>query len=92
VTNPASTKRRAFNVREFCSAYGLGHDGVYKAIREGKLVARKYGKRTIITADDADRFIAALPRLELVQSKQQIVAAELVRRLQLVSGHGGDAS
>ena len=65
VNNPASTQRRAFNVREFCAEYGIGHDNVYKAIREGKLVARKFGKRTIITVDDADRFIAALPRLEL---------------------------
>ena len=45
--------------------YGIGHDNAYRAIREGKLVARKYGKRTIITAHDADKFIASLPRLEL---------------------------
>lgn len=57
--------KRAFNVREFATEYGIGHDGVYKAIREGKLIARKYGKRTIITAEDAERFLAALPRLEL---------------------------
>ena len=63
--NKQATAKRAFNVRQFCTEYGIGHDGVYKAIREGKLVARKYGKRTIITADDAEQFIAALPRLEL---------------------------
>jgi hypothetical protein len=57
--------RRAFNVREFCAEFGLSRDGVYGAIRRGELVARKYGKRTIITADDAERFIASLPRLEL---------------------------
>jgi hypothetical protein len=65
MTTKQALTKRAFNVREFCAEYGIGHDGAYQAIREGKLVARKYGKRTIITADDADRFIAALPRLEL---------------------------
>ena len=65
VNNPTSLKRRAFNVREFCAEYGIGHDNAYKAIREGKLIARKFGKRTIITVDDADRFIASLPGLEL---------------------------
>jgi hypothetical protein len=38
---------------------------VYQAIRAGKLIARKSGKRTIITEDDGDRFLASLPRLEL---------------------------
>jgi len=57
--------RRAFNVREFCAEFGISRDGVYGAIRRGELVARKYGKRTIITADAADAFLNALPRLEL---------------------------
>jgi hypothetical protein len=55
VTTEQTPSRRAFNVREFCAEYGIGHDNAYKAIREGKLVARKYGKRTIITAEDADK-------------------------------------
>jgi hypothetical protein len=57
--------KRAFNVRGFCTEYGFCRDGAYKAIREGKLVARKYGRRTVITAQDAENFIASLPRLEL---------------------------
>jgi hypothetical protein len=57
--------RRAYGPREWGATYGIGLDGVYQAIREGKLIARKFGKRTIITEEDGDRFIASLPRLEL---------------------------
>ena len=64
---PATT-RRAYNVREFCEEFGLSREGVYEAIRLGKLVARKYGKRTIITDEAANAFLNALPRLHLPPS------------------------
>jgi hypothetical protein len=35
---------------------------VYTAIREGYLVARKLGRRTLITDDDLRQFLAGLPR------------------------------
>ena len=55
----------AFTMREFCAVYGIGKDRAYDEVREGRLIARKWGARTIILAEDAERFIAALPRLEL---------------------------
>ena len=57
--------RRAWNVREFCAEFGISREGAYGAIRRGELNARKYGKRTIITADAANAFLNALPRLKL---------------------------
>jgi hypothetical protein len=35
---------------------------VYAAIRDGHLVARKAGRRTLITDDDLRQFLAELPR------------------------------
>lgn len=57
----------AFSIQEFCEASGLCRSNVYVAIREGRLAARKHGRRTIITADDAQAFIASLPRADVAQ-------------------------
>jgi hypothetical protein len=43
------------------SAPGLSRSAVYVALRDKKLSAKKLGKRTIITADEAERFIQNLP-------------------------------
>ena len=68
MTDKPVFKKRAYGVHEFARACGIGHDGIYKAIREGRLIARKFGNRTIITVEDGERFLAALPRLELPKS------------------------
>ncbi len=54
--------RDAFSVAEVCARTGIGRDSVYKAIRAGKLKARKLGRRTLITEDDLRRFLASLPQ------------------------------
>jgi hypothetical protein len=54
----------AFSIPEFCEASGLCRSNVYVAIREGRLIARKHGRRTIIAAEDGKAFIATLPRAE----------------------------
>jgi hypothetical protein len=56
---------RAYRLLEFCRTYRVGKDRAYADIRSGTLIARKVGKNTIILADDAEAYIAALPRLEL---------------------------
>lgn len=40
---------------------GVGRDLIYKAIRSGDLVAKKFGRRTIIRRADLDAFLASLP-------------------------------
>jgi excisionase family DNA binding protein len=60
--NLIDTGRRAHSVAETCALTGLGRDAVYAAIRDGYLVARKLGRRTLITDDDLRQFLAALPR------------------------------
>ena len=40
---------------------GVGRTFIFKEIRAGRLVARKAGRRTLILANDVDRWIEALP-------------------------------
>jgi excisionase family DNA binding protein len=55
----------AFSVDEAAMRAGLGRDRIYAAIRNGDLVARKYGRRTLITSEALQRFLNGLPPLQL---------------------------
>jgi excisionase family DNA binding protein len=57
-------ERLAYSPREFALYLGTGHDVIYRAIARGELVARKLGRRTLITAEDGQRYLDALPRLQ----------------------------
>jgi excisionase family DNA binding protein len=54
--------RAAFSVAEICAQTGIGRDSVYAAIRSGQLVARKLGRRMIVTPKDLEQFLASLPK------------------------------
>ena len=58
-------EKMAFSVDEAAMRAGRGRDKLYAAIREGNLVARKFGRRTLITADALQRFLDGLPPLQL---------------------------
>jgi excisionase family DNA binding protein len=60
-----ASERIAFSPREAGKKIGVGHDGIYEAIRDGRLVARKFGRRTLITGPELDRFMNQLPTLKL---------------------------
>jgi len=57
--------RLAMNINQAAAEAGIGRDAVYDAIRAGTLAARKLNRRTVITRDALERFIATLPRLTL---------------------------
>jgi excisionase family DNA binding protein len=57
-------RQRAMSIGEFCSNYGIGRTKVYEELRAGRLRARKIGKRTIITEDDAEDWLRRLPLIE----------------------------
>jgi excisionase family DNA binding protein len=61
-------RRIALSVPEAAIAAGVGRDQVYAAIRDGRLEARKWGRRTIITNEALRRFLDALPPLQLPPS------------------------
>jgi excisionase family DNA binding protein len=54
----------AYSIPEYCEATSMGRTQIYKAIKEGKLIARKMGKRTLITYDDGLNFLNSLPVIE----------------------------
>jgi excisionase family DNA binding protein len=49
------------SVAEFCERYGTGRTTAYLEIKAGRLRARKCGKRTIISEDDAENWLGSLP-------------------------------
>jgi excisionase family DNA binding protein len=60
--NTTDSGCRAHSIAEACALTGLGRDTIYSAIRDGKLVARKLGRRTLVTDDDLRQFLTGLPR------------------------------
>jgi len=52
-------------VAEAAVEAGIGRDSIYQAIRDGRLEARKLGRRTIITYDALQAFLSGLPPLQL---------------------------
>jgi hypothetical protein len=57
-------RQRAMSIDRFCKGYGIGCTKAYEEISAGRLRARKAGRRTIITTDDADDWLSRLPVLQ----------------------------
>ena len=53
--------QRAMSLQVFCDRYDIGRTKAYEEIYAGRLKARKAGRRTIITADDAEDWLRRLP-------------------------------
>jgi excisionase family DNA binding protein len=60
-TTSRSSERVAYSVDEVAVRAGIGRDAVYDAIREKRLVARKWGRRTLITDSALRAFLESLP-------------------------------
>jgi excisionase family DNA binding protein len=54
---------RAFSITEFCRRYGIGRTNAYQEIAAGRLRAVKAGRRTLITQEAAEAWLAGLPEL-----------------------------
>ena len=68
ITDAINQGRRryiAMSVAEAAAEAGIGRDGIYAAIRDGRLEARKWGRRTLITYEALQRFLNGLPPLQL---------------------------
>jgi excisionase family DNA binding protein len=53
--------REGYSVPEAAVVAGIGRTKIYEAIKDGSLIARKHGKRTIILRDELRAFLTALP-------------------------------
>jgi excisionase family DNA binding protein len=65
MTITTGNDRIAYSVDEAAVRAGIGRDAVYDAIREKRLVARKWGRRTIITDAALRAFLDSLPIVTL---------------------------
>jgi excisionase family DNA binding protein len=61
-TAPQLLGRTAFSVTEVCARTNIGRDTIYTAIQTGKLIARKVGRRMIVTERALERYLEGLPR------------------------------
>jgi excisionase family DNA binding protein len=58
-----TSDRAAFSIAEVIARTGLGRDTVYGLIRDGQLVARKVGRRTLVVSSDLEKFLTSLPAI-----------------------------
>ena len=56
-------ERAALSVEQTALISNVGRSKLYREIREGRLVARKVGARTIILRTDREAWLGALPAL-----------------------------
>jgi len=62
--NTPQLEPEGLSVLEACRVAGLGRTKVYEAIGDGRLKARKFGKRTIILRTDLQQFLINLPEVQ----------------------------
>ena len=64
---------RGMKVPVFCQRYNIGPTATYAEIKAGRLKARKRGRSTIISEDDAEDWLRNLPLMgaELTADQQQ---------------------
>lgn len=55
------TTAGAFSVNDFCEWASIGRTAAYAEMKAGRLVARKFGRRTFIPVAEAERWLNALP-------------------------------
>jgi excisionase family DNA binding protein len=60
--------RLAYSIDRFCEDTDTGRSKVYELIRTGRLRAKKFGSKTLILAEDADRFLASLPDMTAAEA------------------------
>jgi excisionase family DNA binding protein len=55
----------ALSVKDACELAGIGPNKFYDAIRDGHLKARKIGRKTVVLRADLEKYLDALPALDL---------------------------
>lgn len=53
--------KQAYTINELTEIGPLGRSSIYKAINAGQLTARKFGRSSVVLADDWRRFLTSLP-------------------------------
>ena len=56
-----SSRQLAYSIASAIRITGLGRTSLYREISAGRLIAHKVGRRTLIHAEDLDRWLASQP-------------------------------
>jgi excisionase family DNA binding protein len=67
-----------FSIAQACEVACVGRTALYEAINAGKLIAHKRGKRTLILAEDLQRWVKSLPPMKIKQAEKDGVRAAAV--------------
>jgi excisionase family DNA binding protein len=62
---------QVFSVAEACAIAHMGRSSFYELLKSGALTARKRGSRTCVLASELQRFIEALPQIDVKHPKQE---------------------
>jgi excisionase family DNA binding protein len=62
---------RVFSIDEFCRRYGIGRTSAYQEMSAYRLRAVKVGRRTLITQDAAEAWLAALRQARQPNSEEK---------------------
>lgn len=62
-TETHEIQREGLSVSEACRVAGIGRTKIYEAISDGRLTARKLGKRTLVLRADLQAFLSNLPTM-----------------------------
>lgn len=55
-------EKKAFDIPTFCQMHSIGRTRLYKEIKEGRLQVLKLGRRTLISAEAAAKWLSDLAR------------------------------
>ena len=58
-TSATSQVKVGYSIKEVCQAVSIGRSVVYEQIKSGALVARKFGRRTVILQPDLDAWLSS---------------------------------
>ena len=56
--------QKAYGIAQVCAALAIGRTSVYRLLSSKQLRSVKIGRRTIVLAQDLDRYLASLPAVE----------------------------
>lgn len=57
------SKKTLLSIQEVSKMTSIGRTSLYNAINTGQLIAKKFGRKTLITADSLEQFINELPTI-----------------------------
>lgn len=55
------TLTRTMSVKQFCDEYRVGTTRLYEEVKYGRIRLRKLGRKSLITRDEAERWLKNLP-------------------------------